>query len=430
MILESLATDPSADCELTLPATFVSKLPFDYADYLQVVLTWGARPGQNILRVHAQGPDGARTQLKGDHIQVAAALADRVVDLARTDVTTEALHEARERLSAKRSIQPRAAGVRAPVEQAIIELSRFSEQAMSPDLTAPDRSGALRVGAEARSLYGWVWPRNRVETLLPNAEIGEASILKEGEKHVERKWWPDGHPYLAIPGRKIAYRSLAERLVTIHPSARGRTRESTARRNRAEDDLGAALFELSQNAHTHGAKDRRDGWLKDQARVLRTATRKFSRTDCSLVATSNPALAGWMSRHLDRVQADSSEMAVIDVIDNGIGLAQRAASLLGEFGELDDSQEFNYLRQALARTTRQGPHRMSAEGLARVQLLMTNLGGAVSIRAGRVALFRDFLRTPFTGVGIDLFADWIPPENIGGRANRRGSVVTIVIPTR
>lgn len=301
---------------------------------------------------------------------------------------------------------------------------------MSPDLTAPDRSGVLGVGAEARSLYGWVWPENRFETLLPNAEVGEVSVGREGERHVERMRWPDNHPYLTTPGDKIAYRSLAERLVAIHTSARDRTRQSGARRNRPEDDLGAALFELSQNAHTHGARDRRDVWLKDQARVMRTATRTFNRADCAVVGVSAPALAGWMTRHLDRVNAESSEMAVIDVIDNGIGFAQRAAGLLGEFGELDDRQELDYLRQALAKITRQGPHRMSAEGLARVQFLMTNLGGAVSIRAGRIALFRDFLRTPFNAIDRNLFADWIPPDNVAGQPTRRGSVVTIVIPTR
>lgn len=429
-VLDQLAVEPLTECELTLPATFVSKMPFDYADYVQVIFTWAARSGPKVLRVHAQGAAEARAQLKGDHIQLAAALADRVIDRPRSDVTADVAEEVQSRLSKKRVIQPRAAGVRAPVEQAIIEVSRFPELASSPDLTAPDPSGAMEVGAEARSLFGWVWPRSRVETLLANANVGEEVVGNDGDKHIERRRWPDGHPYLATPGTKIPYRPLADRLVAIRPSARARTRESAARRNRAEDDLGAALFELSQNAHLHGSKDRSGSSLEHQARVLRTVTRTFDRDAARGVELSNPALAGWMNRHLDRAATDSSEMAVIDVIDNGIGLAQRAASLLGEYGDLDGRQELEYLRQALAKSTRQGSNRMSAEGLARMQFLMTNLGGAVSIRSGRLAIFRDFLRTPYSELNIGTFADWIPPENIPGRPRRRGSVMTIIIPTR
>ena len=428
--LVELGTAPTAECELTLPSTFVARTPFDYADYLQVVFTWGARPGTKVLRVHARDAAGARAQLKGEHIQIAAALADRIVDLARNEVTSDAVDESAKRLAHKRAIQPRAAGVRAPVEQMIVEASRFPELAHSPDLTAADGRGSLTVGSEARALYGWIWPRDRYETLLANASSGEVVVSTDGTKHVQRQRWPDGHPYLSSPGKKIPYRTLAERLVTIHESAQQRRWAFSSRPHRAEDDLGAAVFELSQNAHNHGARDRRNAWLPNQVRVLRTTTRRFDRDYCREVAESSRALAGWMARHLDTVQSESSEMAIIDIVDNGIGLAQRAASLLGEYGDLDDRKEFEYLKRALAKSTRQGAHRMSAEGLARVQLLMTDLGGAVSIRSGRIALFRDFIRTPYRVGPLDLFSDWIPDDRVAERPARRGSVVTIIIPTR
>lgn len=425
-----LESDPDAECELTLPASFTSKLPLDYGDYLQLILTWGARPGLKTLRVHAHDPEGARAQLKGDHIQIAAALADRIVDLARADVTTDAVRETEQRLRSKRVIQPQSAGVRAPIEQSIIEMSRFPELSMSPDLTAPDRTGALKVGTEARSLYGWVWPSGRFDTLLPNARLGEVVVSDVQHKHIERRRWPDGHPYLSVPGRKVPFRTLAERLVAIQPSARSRTRESTARPNRAEDDLGSALFELAQNAHTHGGMNVMGTPADAQTRVVRTSTRRFDRTDCVEVAKSDPALAGWMTRQLDRISSNSCEMAVIDVIDNGIGLARRAASLLGKYDEFDDEQEMTFLMQALSKSTRQGNLRMSAEGFARVQLLMTNLGGAVSIRTGRISLFRDFLDRPYKPPVKDLFVEWIPSKNASNGPHRRGTVVTIIIPTR
>ena len=368
--------------------------------------------------------------MKGDHIQIAAVLADRVVDLARDDVTISVVEEAAARLGAKRVIQPRSAGVRAPVEQTIFEVSRFPGLAASPDLVAPDRSGEFRVGPEARSLYGWMWPKDRFETLLANASAGESVVGAADTKHIQRQRWPDGHPYLSSPGEKIPFRTLADRLVTIHQTARSRIRESNVRPNRPEDDLGSAIFELVQNAHTHGARDRRDIWLTKQTRVLRTATRRFNRNDCSQTAISSLPLAEWMGRHLDIAKSDSSEMAIIDVIDNGIGLAQRAASLLGEYGTLDSVQEFNFLRNALAKSTRQGSHRMSAEGFARVQLLMTDLGGAVSIRTGRTVLFRDFLEKPYQVGPLDLFAEWVPPGGAQALPSVRGTVVTMIIPTR
>lgn len=428
--LALLATEPDEECEFTLPASFATNLPFNYGDYLQMIFTWGARAGLKTLRVHAHDIDGARAQLKGDHIQIAAVLADRIVDLGRGDVSVDVLREAEMRLRSKRSIQPRSAGVRAPMEQAIVEVSKFIELAMSPDLSAPGNAGTRNVGPDARSLYGWIWPTGRFDTLLPNASLGERVVEDEGHKHVERRRWPDGHPYLSIPGTKIPYRTLAERLVAIHSSARQRTRESAARPNRAEDDLGAALFELVQNAHTHGSLNAAGTPLASQTRVVHTATRRFDRSDCEKVSISNGALAGWMRGQLDRVASDSCEMAVIDILDNGIGLARRAASLLGEYDEFNTEREIDFLRLALSKSTRQGAQRMSAEGLARVQLLMTNLGGAVSIRTGSVNLFRDFLQKPFNPLGKDLFVEWISSEGPAIGPHRRGTVVTIVIPTR
>ena len=429
--LRQLATEPEAECELTLPASFSCNLPFDYATYLQLVLTWGARPGLKVLRVHGTGADAALGQLKSDHIQVAAVLAQRIVDLARLDVTELALVEVRRRLEKKRAIQPRAAGVSAPQNQSIVEVSRFAELSRSPDLTAPSDQGYGEVSQEARSLYGWVWPGSALDTLLPNARMGEVLVRgSSGHSHIELKRWPRDHPYLATPGAKVPYRTLAERLVTIRATARNRTRESSARPHRLEDDFGAILFELAQNAHTHGSVDAQNQSLENQVRVMATSTRRFDRADCQALEVANRPLARWMNRQLDSQSVSSSEMAVIDIVDNGIGLAQRAATLLGEYSELDPAQEFDYLQMALSKSTRQRSHRQSAEGLARVQLLMTNLGGFVSIKSGRIDLLRDFVEHPYDVSKTDLFLNWVPLTHKDADTERRGTVVTIVIPTR
>jgi hypothetical protein len=429
--LRALSAEPDDECELTLPNSFANSSPFEYADYIQLVLTWGARPGPRILRVHGKGAEASLAALKSDHLQIAVSLAERIVDGSRLDITNAAFDQARQVLRRKRAIQPRAAGVSAGLKQSIIEISRFPEFSRSPDLTVRENSDSARVDMDARSLYGWIWPTSSFDTLLGKSHLGEVVVRDpSGATHIERRRWPDGHPYLEGAGEKISYRTLAERLVSIHPSARNRIRESRVRPNRPEDDLGSVLFELVQNAYSHGSVDTSGQPLASQVRIVATSTRRFDAGDCERAKLTNPDLGSWMWSQLGVQGGESAEMAVIDIVDNGIGLAKRAAALLGERGELDDGQELGYLMDALSKTTRQSSRPMSAEGLGRVQFLMTNLGGLVSIRSGRINLIRDFLKRPYNPLSKDLFNDWMSGNTKDPGAARRGTVVTIVVPTR
>lgn len=424
--------EPDDELGLFLPHGFSIADPLAYGAAMQLVFSWGGRVGPKPLRLYFDRVSSGQAGLS-DHSIVAIFHADHVIDEHGTNITVEARRMATEALRDHRAIQPRSSGVRAPSTQSIIYVRGVSSP--SPDLVA-DSSGAIgEVDDAARSLYGWVWPTDDQERLVPAIEQNERLVGKGADEHIERCEWPQTHPYREAGG-KSPFSPLADRMVRFHSSSRSRLAEIPGHA-RPEDHLGTVLYELVQNIHVHGSVDRTKKRLEMPVSIVRTETRSFDSDGIKRAADDRPQLARWLRSHLDRSPHQRVEIAFVSVVDNGIGLAQRAASLLGYFDTVAHSDELDFLQAALSESVRVSVQRMSARGLQHVQSMMTDFEGFMVISSGRVDLVRDFVEKPFahsrsqlTTRRKDLFIDWLPTDESPEYPLRRGTVITLAIPTR
>lgn len=410
--------------ELTIIRQLVTKNQLEYGRAIQFVLTWGAIPAASKL-VFSDDDLDWQAQLKASPLlMIAAALADATFDTDGADVTTEAnevSYEALEhfnRLGETDFSTGESAYVVLPAH-----VPRLSH---SPDLHSFE-DGAWRVDEEARTLYHAIWP-----------EADKPSSVREpwfhlGEKRVET---PRGSSVV----RRVAragdpeFRTLAER--TIRPRGRARiaAMDYRVREKTPEDELGEVLFELVQNTQWHGMDVLAPSGRS--VRALRFAVETYTAEDLPAVEAADVALANYLAGAL-RLAASATggsspalTLGVASIIDDGPGLARSVAGNLGRLDDLDEATEINYLKMALNKTVRTSFRQMGNLGLPRVQLLMTNLRGFMSIRTGSLELRRDFIANPIQPrPESPLFAEWVASDYDDFYAGPRvGTDVTLMLP--
>ncbi|MBA4247285.1 MAG: hypothetical protein C0444_03200 [Microbacterium sp.] len=143
-----------------------------------------------------------------------------------------------------------------------------------------------------------------------------------------------------------------------------------------------------------------------------------------------------MPEQYEMGKADGVTVAVVSVIDHGIGLAASAAKALNENSPGSEDEEIGYLMKALNRQFKVSSRPLGNIGLPLVQQLLTNLDGFMSIRTGRTEISRDFIKTRLelkdiaeSGSRPMRFVEWVPPSlNEFSVGDRAGAAVTFMMP--
>lgn len=410
--------------ELRIVGEPSAKNPLDHGRALQFVLTWGAVPATSKL-VFSAG-SGWWTQLETSPlVTVAAVLADVSFDAEGADVTNEVSdvsHDLLERYNRLGEVD--FAGAEATSAHIVLptHVPRLSH---SPD-THSFEDGAWRVDEEARTLYHAVWPEpDKPSTVRePWFHLGEKRVTTAKGTTVVRRFSREGED---------EFRTLAERTLRPRGSARAAAMGYRVREKTPEDELGEVLFELIQNTQWHGLDSAAESGRS--LRVLRFAVQNYTETDLPAIEAEDPALAEYLAAAL-RLGGTSSGTApvltlgIASIIDSGLGLARSVAGNLGKLDELDEPTEIEYLRMALNKTVKTSFRHLGNIGLPRVQLLMTNLRGFMTIRTGSLELRRDFIKRPIEPrPGSPLFAEWVPSDYDDFFAGPRvGTDVTLMLP--
>lgn len=422
--LIGLRSDDVAEIEIVGQLT--TKNPLDYGRAIQFVLTWGAIPGTSKLVLSEDAPGWSEQLDASPLLTIAAALADAIFDADGTDITTDASevsHELLERYNRLGDVDFTGLETTSAYIVLPAHVPRLSH---SPDLHS-FADGAWRVDEEARTLYHAIWPEPDKPSSVrePWFHFGEKRVLTTTGTALIRRFSREGEP---------EFRTLAERTIRPRGNARVAAMKYRVREKTPEDELGEVLFELVQNTQWHGMDSSAPSGRS--VRVLRFAVERYTAEDLPTIEAEDVALADYLAAALKLVgpgAGDSSPvltLGVASVIDDGVGLARSVADNLGRLDELDEATEINYLRTALNKTVRTSFRQMGNLGLPRVQLLMTNLRGFISIRTGSLELRRDFIKRPIQPrPESPLFTDWVPSDYDDFYAGPRvGTDVTLMLP--
>ncbi len=267
-------------------------------------------------------------------------------------------------------------------------------------------------------------------------EQDEQLVPEQAPTHITRTEWPVGHPLAesATPFVPLASRTLSPTGRALELATQTRVQE-----RRISDEVGEVLFELIQNTEWHGLPPQSGNGRG--CRVVSFDVAKTSRSTLPSLPETDSYFARYAEALLDEFAADPSVdssvlLGVATIVDSGLGLARSAASALKQDHLFTTSNEVTYLIKALDKSVRVSRRAMGNIGLPRVQQLLSNLRGFMSIRTGQTEIHRDFLRNPFEDLARhegrtrpSQFVDWLPETYedfaVGPRV---GTDVTIMFP--
>lgn len=409
---------------LHLPPSSSGRSPLDEGRLLQAVISWGRAKCTPILVAEELFDAGRFSErlARDDAFLLAAGMAAAVSDEAGSTNPAAAsliLSELERRTSFSEGKRP---------SPAVFLASHIPRLNRSLNLHARENS-QWAIGEDARTLYHRIWedPARPASLRRARGALGE-SMFQAGSGSFVSRVEPDGSPL----------RTLGERLYSPSETALKLVRRSKISQRRVEDELGEVLFELVQNTEWH-AQTIAPGKTGKGFRVLSGGLHAIRLSGVEAAMDNDPPLGRYVRNVFKLAGADGSgdeeaHFASITILDSGIGLARSAAITLGQGHLYGPDTEVNYLSRALEKTVRVSHRQMGNIGLPRVQTLMSNLAGFISIRTGNLEIHRDFIARPLTPSTVvransPRFIDWVPENfaefDVGPHA---GTAVTIVLP--
>ncbi len=424
---------PESEVALHLADNLRAHTPGQFTAWMQLVLTWGQKFAARQLQLSDETLNRVAADGELSDLEVLAMyLASSITSADGTDVTADVAPKARLVLE-RRRVLTRHKGDGSPSLSLILAQHSLTNR-VSPELHAR-WNAADAVEETARTLYHDIWVDSGGASDLrkPLLEFGERALPPQSPTHVSRVVSPiqeDDSPFRSLGSRAPRIRGLALAMAT----------EVRQREKPVHDEIGEVLFELVQNTQWHATKWG-GGTTGANCRLLHMREFDFdpaADTDVSY-DPSYVAYARAAVREAERRSGNPITRATfgaVSVIDSGVGLARSAALSMEEGHLLNPHSEIRYLIAALNKSLKVRRADMGNIGLSRVQQLLTNLRGYMSIRTGTVQIRRDFVTNPlqtvapFRGeVPPTLFIEWVPPEEDELTVGERiGTSVTVVYP--
>lgn len=159
------------------------------------------------------------------------------------------------------------------------------------------------------------------------------------------------------------------------------------------DSLGELLFELVENTEQHGTADFRNGKFSRSVRGLVI--------DYKLVTKDQPSeniggVGSIITEYLSEIRKEQKPLHVLEIslFDSGVGIA-KTLSKLSDHLSIDPRDEASIVASSFAKgVTSKTNGKGFGRGLHNVRQILAQRKGFLSIRSGRVSLYRDFNLQP------------------------------------
>jgi hypothetical protein len=192
-----------------------------------------------------------------------------------------------------------------------------------------------------------------------------------------------------LPRSTEGFRSLASELRT---AIGGKTRRARRGRQSSQDDgLAALLRELVRNTHDWGRRHPDTGAYDRSVRGVRIELHNLGPTELRK-ATTEPVLADYLTR-TEPNKGDRLHLVELSIFDSGPGLAAWRLHETGHRATQPD--EYDAVRACLRTHFSSSHESPRGIGLHEVLGTITELGGLLRVRTGRMQLYRDFAKLPY-----------------------------------
>lgn len=430
-----LAEGDGGAATLVLEDGLHSRTPAQFSAWVQAVFTWGQDVRGRTLEVSGAAVDRFAAGEALSDVEVFAAILAETIISDGVDVTAVVQPAAREILVERDVLTSHDGDGAGSMSSLLLAAHTFSNR-VSPELHARS-NGSFGIEESARTLYHDIWP-SEMPVRQPLLEFGEEAVTDGEHTYVTRRVTPDSHPHR--PGQPFT--NLGSRAPQIRGVARDLATRVRVQAKPLHDEVGELLFELVQNTEWH-AVQQSGGRTGANCRALsfREYTYDLDALDPSTLF--DPNFASYVGSVLETAHAAGHTelrqvtLGSVTIVDSGVGLARSVATAMGEDDRLNASTEIGYLIKALSKHLKRRRAELGNIGLARVQLVLTNLNGFMSVRTGSVEILRNFVTKPFDFIDpakphtstTPLMVEWIPADvNDFVAGPRLGTAVTIVYP--
>jgi hypothetical protein len=285
--------------------------------------------------------------------------------------------------------------------------------------------------------------RNKVNLVGKNA-IERQSVSRYGQQHGGLCWFAfvdhstkgfDRNFYIDSLEKKPEPRDPAQIQSIIHAMIEKSLTVAGGGKPPEGDDmdhLGRVFFELFLNTHEHGTRGySRSEWLKPGIRVIYTNGINLSADGVDGTLQGEPVL----SNYLAALNSSRNRFVEISIVDSGLGFWKRWLADSGEINIADTApieDEYEIFKKCFQFRQTSTSKNNKGHGLPVVMDRLTKLKGFIRIRSGRLALYRNFIATPYRDGDKCEFSDWasrgMAIESLTAMSPVEGVAITMLIP--
>lgn len=202
-----------------------------------------------------------------------------------------------------------------------------------------------------------------------------------------------------------------------------------------QDHLGRIFYELFLNTHEHGSRENaRSEWIKPGMRVIYTYGINLKDEGVEGMLRGEPVLTNYLDTQDSNVKK-INRFIEISIIDSGLGYCGRWLADYGEITKTTDiviKEEYEIFKKCFTFRQTSSLKDYKGHGLPVVMDRLTKLKGFIRIRSGRLALFRDFISSPYKSQDECEFSDWstmkAANQSLTEMPKADGVAITLLIP--
>lgn len=338
------------------------------------------------------------------------------------------------RASDRRSLVLRSSDVKDEVEELLIRPHKFVAAMSAKSITIegepyselrPQVNAAAKIAVETQAAS-----RNGQQ----RGGLCWFAFVDHSSKGFDRNFYIERSDAKPKPRQPEQFRAVIGSMVE---KATGVSGGAMVVRSQHLDYLGRIFFELFINTHEHGARGlSRSEWLKPGVRVLYVQGINLSEAGASNATEKQPVLNEYVERVAKDLGAGQQRRFVeIGIVDAGLGYCGRWRAdhpPADENESLSLVEEYAIFKKCFRFRQTSTVDDSKGNGLPVVMDKLTKLRGFMRVRSGRLAMYRDFLSSPYSLNDPCIFFDWTSGQsaehNLTPMSQTSGVAISLLIP--
>lgn len=205
---------------------------------------------------------------------------------------------------------------------------------------------------------------------------------------------------------------------------------------KALEYIGRIFFELFLNTHEHGTRGIfRSEWLRPGMRIIYAQSVNLIEKASDKITMQQPALHQYSESSKAQGMQSKKRFVEVGIVDSGLGYCGRWLAdqqKENSFSALKIEDEYQIFKQCFQFRQTSTQNESKGNGLPVVMDRLTKLGGFIRIRSGRLAVYRNFIDSPYINNDSCSFFDWQSGKSCESQITEMpscaGVSITLLIP--